>query len=286
MFSLPISSLAVSVVVDESSTCRFNAMSQKQLAPKNKPDYVAALLPMTALSKEYLEGMHLEKLRLIYQSLKPAKKAKPLPSNWKRFSKAGLLELYINHAAPWLGVDATTELDYVNWSRDRMIVELEYFATEMIESGEMIKTEPKEDLPMCQHCQVPMVKRVHRLTGEEFWGCVVFPDCRFTLAMSYHGMETAKAQAMLPVTKTAAKSMAKGKSKGKSKQPQKVWDSNEEMNGDARARKLNFAPTESDVESWKRVDSALGSDLTEEELNLIRSHRQAQLLNAEDDDLK
>lgn len=35
--------------------------------------------------------------------------------------------------------------------------------------------------PKCVHCNLPMVTRHNRHTGEPFWGCPKYPKCKFTL---------------------------------------------------------------------------------------------------------
>ncbi len=35
----------------------------------------------------------------------------------------------------------------------------------------------------CHRCGKPMVVRTNRNTGDKFWGCSAFPDCRFTVPL-------------------------------------------------------------------------------------------------------
>lgn len=32
----------------------------------------------------------------------------------------------------------------------------------------------------CPGCNAPMIRRIAKISGNHFWGCSNFPDCRFT----------------------------------------------------------------------------------------------------------
>lgn len=66
------------------------------------------------------------------------------------------------------GLDADYK-EYIGWSRGGLIVEIERYETEVLESG-VYFIEEQEETPLCAKCAVKMVKRVNRLDQSEFWG--------------------------------------------------------------------------------------------------------------------
>lgn len=243
-------------------------MSERPRASKNKADFVAALLPMTRLTREQLEEENLEKLRLLYRAMKPRPVKRSLPVNWKRFSKAALMELYVNQAMPWFGLgEARTE--YATWDKDRFLVELERYDVEIVEAG-VIYSETIEESPLCLQCGVLMVKRTDRLTHREFWGCPLFPRCRETLALDYHGVPAAVAQ-----QEQLKKEQAKKRTSGRGYKS-KVVDGGEEMDGQFLTRAVVTKVPEEDAATWGKVSAASSNQmqLTLDEIKMIQEARQ------------
>ena len=98
-------------------------------APKKKDEFVARLSTTTCIPLVTLQEMSLEKLRMVYQHAKPIM-FRPLPANWKRFSKPELPKLYAEKVIPWAGLDPQTYYDHLQWNKDRLVVELTLYAEE------------------------------------------------------------------------------------------------------------------------------------------------------------
>ena len=129
------------------------------MAPKKKGDFVEALKKVTSLDQRELEKMGVEKLRLLYRSVQPQKVASPLPANWKKFNRAALQELYLDKVVAWEGAGAEGH-GYLHWSRDRLIVELENYVTEVkAEAQQMKQNTGSSTSPTCPECNLAMVER-------------------------------------------------------------------------------------------------------------------------------
>ena len=50
--------------------------------------------------------------------------------------------------------------------------------TPRVESTLARAPEPEATVPTCPRCDTPMVLRPNRMTGQSFWGCSKFPQCR------------------------------------------------------------------------------------------------------------
>lgn len=214
--------------------------AQPKKQPKAKADFIQELTQLTSLSPAVMEEMTVEKLRLIYKSVKPVTK-KVFPANWKRFNKAALLDLFLEHSLP-------SDKSYLEWDRDRTVAELEYLQSEL-QQETVVERDP--NAPLCPSCQVPMMPRVNRASLEKFWGRMAFPMRKGTMAWTYAGKSAAKAQAYHQGQKTVQ------------------FDSNEEMDGRA-ARRAQRVPVPSEAgESWDAV-----SELTQEENEMIAELRE------------
>ena len=241
-------------------------MSSAVNVPKNKSqwrkeDYETALVEKTSLDAQTLRTLTVERLKYIHNSMKP-KVVRTLPSNWKRFSKAALMELYVEKIQP-------KDKEYLRMTKDHLIVELEMFvAEEEIESPGGKTMAPL--VPQCPECAVAMVERRNRVDGGKFYGCAMFPRCRVTMPMTYHGQPTAVIQNMQP-----PKHGYKGV----------FQDGGEEMNGDVVKRAIR-TPVPS-LSEWDKVsqgssmispaDSPVASvPVTAEEKALIKELRQSQ----------
>ena len=152
------------------------------------------------------------------------------------------------------------------WTRDRFVVEILHYA-------EMIKEEQPEvirdpEVPFCPKCQVPMTKRHNRMDGNPFWGCMTFPTCRETLAMTYNGVPAAKAQQQLH----GGKGPGHG-SGGKCS----ILESNEEMDGEmVRLARRVTVPEDASECSWDQVSKASAVELSPQELEIIQNLRKGE----------
>ena len=212
-------------------------MGVKSVAPKKKEEFVGALCHLTTISRVTLEEMGMEKLRLIYQSVRPQQSVKPLPTNWRRFAKSELQKLYAEKAKPWYGIPATN-LDYLEWTKDRLIVELINYAEEIKDQMPAEEIDPLGP-PTCPKCSVEMVERVNRSTREPFWGCLSFPHCRETMSKT-----------VTSVPARASASQGKPQESGYAQQPTGlkaklvVIDGTEEMDGNAVKRAIRENPNQ------------------------------------------
>eukprot|EP00435_Cladocopium_sp_Y103_P055701 s1586_g18.t1 len=208
-----------------------------------------------------LEEMGLEKLRLIYQTVKP-KAIQPLPTNWRRFSKVDLQKLFVEKAVPWYGIPLSQQMDHLTWSRDRLVVELANYAEEVRQEAPEIPAAADPDSPpLCPKCNVKMVERVNRMDGNTFWGCLSFPHCRATLGKNYGALTAAEAQMKM----AGEQSLGSG-SAGKAV----MMDNGDEMNG--MVRRAVRTPVPSSEVSWDAVTES-PKNLTASEKQLIKDLR-------------
>lgn len=223
-------------------------------APKKKEEYVQWLVERTSLRAEVLREMTVEKLKVIYRDIKEKKKPNPLPSNWRRFNKASLQELYEEQVAPWYKVDLKKEKEYRSWTRDRLIVELENYVFEVNESGEGAtpsQAQVEDPVPTCQKCMIKMLVRHNRATGEPFYGCANFPRCRECMSLSYGGVPAGVMQRQQLVSKEAKTWKGYPSTKGV------VLDTNEEMDGSGIRRAVRSTATSE--ASWDALST--GSEM-------------------------
>lgn len=248
----PVSGLGA--VLEMSST---NGKMEVERAPKKKEEFVARLKQMTCIPLVTLQEMSLEKLRVVYQSAKPVM-FRPLPANWKRFKKSELQVLYQEKVMPWLGMEVGRNVEYLQWNRDKLVVELQEYADE-VGREEVVEPPKPTDPAVCPSCQVKMVRRVNRLTHHPFWGCVAFPSCKQTFAMEYFNMPTAEAQ--------------KKHGKDGSTTSKVNWtDGGEEMDGETLKRAMSVpVPTTSEA-SWEPVQEE-PMNLSAQEKKLIEQMR-------------
>ena len=152
-----------------------------------KADLIAKICSMSEAEKTVLEDLAMERLHLIHDAIKP-QKVRVMPSNWKRFSKAEMAQLYREKIQP-------LTQEFLTFTKPRMIAELEMYVQETEE--EMDRNGVLQTAlgpPMCVRCKIPMIERVNRVTRAPFWGCLAFPTCRETMAMEYHGRPAAEIQ--------------------------------------------------------------------------------------------
>lgn len=195
------------------------------------------------------------------------------PPNWKRFSKANLIELYVNQAMPWYGL-GPERTEYAGWGKGRLILELEHYDIDITEAG-VIHTETVEEAPTCVRRGVYMMKRTNRLDHRGFWGCVMFPTRRETLALDYNGIPAAVAQDQERQRAEMAR-QSRGSGNGSKI---KLVDGGEDMNGEVLTRAVAAKVPEDDAASWEQVTTTHGPKeikLSEAEVQVIKDMRKNQ----------
>ena len=231
--------------------------SNMDRAPKKKDEFVARLSTTTCIPLVTLQEMSLEKLRMVYQHAKPIM-FRPLPANWKRFSKPELQKLYAEKVIPWAGLDPQTYYDHLQWNKDRLVVELTLYAEEAAKEDVDIPASPVGP-PTCPSCRIKMIKRVNCMTQEPFWACITFPQCKQTFAMEYYGKPAAEVQ----------------KNLGKDGLPtsKESWiDGGEEMDGRTVRRAARTPVPAMSEASWEPMQDG-PMQLTAEEKELIEKLR-------------
>ena len=206
-----------------------SALSAMVVTKMKKADYVREIADLTSLTATALDTLSVERLQLIYQGLKPTK-VRVLPSNWKRFDKAHLVELYCEKLEPSTNT-------YLGYSRARLIAELEMYALEVSDDMQKEGVIKKAlSAPVCLECHSPMIQRQNRLSKEMFWGCMAFPACRFTLSLQQGKMAMAAASKTSDSQETGSGEDSRGSKV-------KLADDSEEMEGDQKARALRQSPS-------------------------------------------
>ncbi len=224
-----------------------------------------ALLPLTKLDRSELQGMTLEKLRVVWAGLRPSKKIQVLPTGWRKADKLTLLKMYQNHVVDFYNL--APDGHWLQWTRDRLVVELDQYQMEARGLLDEPEEEGKPLVPFCPECGLGMIERTNRMDGSRFFGCVRFPACRATLPMTVGGNPS-------PVVQKALKAKEKEQylewlaNRKEKKNPENfegykvpVIDQDEEMKGPGpvRATRVRKPPTEVESE-WSKVSSS--SDLT------------------------
>lgn len=211
---------------------------------------------------------------------------KVLPANWKRFAKAEVQQLFAQHLKP-------KTANYLAMTKDQLVAELEIYVGSMKEEMQETQTFVDPNVPQCARCNLPMVTRVNRATGEEFWGCQVFPMCKFTMSLLYNGQPAAQVQRQkMEVSKSIknqqnAVALGAVQSSRQSKGYKEAFiESSEEMDGEMVKRALR-TPLPSDMgESWDQISQtssvtsptspvAAKVEVSEEELKLLKELRRA-----------
>ena len=171
------------------------------LAPRRKSEYVQAISARTGLKEDKLVDQRIDALKEIWSRVRPSKQGNILPANWRKFDLEALKQLYVDYVVEDYG--RPMDQHWRRWTKSRLITEMEYWQREKIEA------EAPNDLfsedPLCDRCKIPMVVRTNRLTHEDFWGCLMYPACRFTLPLEYGGRPTAVVQEELEEAKELSK---------------------------------------------------------------------------------
>lgn len=234
--------------------------------PKRKSDLVEAIVEVSSMTPAVLNEMTVEKLKVIYRSVRAAKPPSVLPANWKRFSKNELLMLYCEKVIPYYGLEKDKR--HLEWGRDRMIVELCNFVEDYKEEtgGQYAIDQEVSQFPKCPKCQVGMVERVNRTTGERFLGCLAFPACRQTMHMEYAEVKSQKNRATGSIRGVKMTELA----------------DLEEMEGDTRRRAVRTpVPPDSEI-SWDQVTDAgqgraMSVMVSPQELEMLKKLREGDL---------
>ena len=162
--------------------------------PRKKEEYVDALLPLTRLTKAELMGMTIEKLKVVWAGLKPARKVQILPVGWKKADKLTLLQYYQDYMVDFYKMEPDGH--WLHYTRDRLVVELQAYVDEA-QSLVDVEAETAPLAPFCPECGLSMVERTCRLDGKKLWGCVRFPVCKGTLPVLTNKQPTAVVQKAL-----------------------------------------------------------------------------------------
>lgn len=200
----------------------------------------------------------------------------------KKFSKAALLELWINQAMPFYEIDPEqSDMERYHWDKNGMVVELERYLVEAEEAGVRGNYDDEEmskPVPQCPDCSVPMMLRSNRVNLEQFWSCPMFPECRKTFSLEYWGRPAACAlkmeagQSSTPKKHAASKNQAKAKAAAAK---QVMIESNEDMDGHMTRRAIKKPTSEA---SWEMTAAVPQSEttihLSEEEMKLVMEARQ------------
>ena len=55
---------------------------------------------------------------------------------------------------------------------------------------EQVTEQNKSGNPICRERDIPMTLRTNRMNREDFWGCMTFPCCKFTLPLEMHAVSS------------------------------------------------------------------------------------------------
>ncbi|CAE7294476.1 RE1 [Symbiodinium natans] len=233
---------------------------ETQLKPE---DFVQAIAARCQVKEPDLRQRTTDRLKEIWAALKP-KKYSVLPANWRKFDVETLKQLYAEKAASDLGRDLDGH--WSRWKRSALILELEMWVIQ-VEEAQLLDDQCDHPHPVCPTCKIPMMVRTNRLSRQDFYGCLRFPNCKCTLPMTYDGRPTKDVQQEMELHKI-----------------QKQEAASKPMNG---KRGPNSLATSSDG-SWAKaeaipVDDETGSDqekvfnanVSKDELQMIIEKRQA-----------
>ena len=106
-----------------------------------------------------------------------------LPVGCKKADLETLREYYITIVLP--DYERPADQHWKGWRRAQYIIELEFWVNQ---KEQELKDNPvggfTEEVPICDMCGIPLMVRTNRVTKEEFYGCIRFPACKFTLPMT------------------------------------------------------------------------------------------------------
>ena len=98
------------------------------LAPKKKEEYVMAVASRCRVSPTELRANSLDRLKELWNAVRPPRKNTILPPHWKKLDLQGLRELYSLHVVEDLGRDQ--DHHWARWSRGQVIMETEMWAAD------------------------------------------------------------------------------------------------------------------------------------------------------------
>ena len=172
--------------------------------PKIKAEYVTQIASLTKVPAEELGKHDMNRLKAIWNTLKPVKPTPVFPPGWKKFDLVTLQHMYVEHYVHEL--NRPDDGHWLRWRRAQYIMELEFYMEQKIE--EQVLEAKASSSPVCRDCSIPMCIRTNRLTQEEFWGCMRFPQCKQTLPLAAAGVPIRMAQIELEKEKAAKESQA------------------------------------------------------------------------------
>ncbi|CAE7496127.1 unnamed protein product, partial [Symbiodinium pilosum] len=187
-------------------------------AARRKNEYASAIAARTKVTEAALMAHDLNRLKAIWDVVKPKKRVSLLPSNWKKKDLEGLKEIYSGTVVPHM--ELPDDKHWSRWGKAKLILEISTWEDQVKESADPLLdySDLFEEYPLCESCGIPLTIRCNRLTHEEFFGCLRFPLCRTTLPLNYNGRPTGKVQKEL-IAKKEASHMTSEKGKGKEEYP-------------------------------------------------------------------
>ena len=273
--------MSASNLSNTSVTIKIKEMASKFVAPKRKEEYVSAIHTRTDLAVQELRKHDVDRLKVIWNMVKPRKPQSPLPVAWKKLDVAALKEIYEKEVCPDLG--RANDRHWSRWNRPQLVSEIEMWHTEVMESQE--PEDLFQDAPMCPACRIPLVVRTNRLTKEDFFGCIRFPLCSQTLPLKYAGHPTKVVQDNLHYrtqndeTKKDRRTVEKGrgavqKNLAGGRQAPGDWGEQRGESSDGSWVKTGPQPIEETSENAEGK-SLYNTNVTEEELKILQELRQA-----------
>ena len=170
-------------------TPRTSRLMASFTTPKSKAELVAAIEGKSRLTKTELNQHTVERLKQIWNMIKPVKQAPVLPVGWKKMDVKSLKTLYLENCVEYYG--RAQDGHWSRWKRPTLVTELEMWVADRQEEAKLLGEDKAGDpAPFCQTCGIPFIIRTNRATHQDFWGCIRFPLCRNTLPLSMNGIDT------------------------------------------------------------------------------------------------
>ena len=104
------------------------------LAPKRKNEYASALAASTKVTEAALMAHDLNRLKAIWDVVKPKKRVSLLPSNWKTKDLEGLKEIYSGTVVPHM--ELPDDKRWSRWGKAKSILEISTWEDQVKESSD------------------------------------------------------------------------------------------------------------------------------------------------------
>ena len=153
-------------------------------------------------------------------------------------------------------------------------MELEFYADQKME--EQVTEQKQSGNPICRECDIPMTLRTNRMNREDFWGCMRFPCCKFTLPLEMYGSPARTAQIEQEAAQTKKEKLDKAVIPRMPKRPSQAHASQTSgyRSSDGSWQPIDGSEIPIDADSEDQA-SLVNANLSMEEMEMLTQMRHA-----------